>query len=526
MTEDDLKDLFVHEQIPAPDDNSRKGTLNLAVAEFEKNQKNEKISQGNGFFARLTHRQPDQRSEKMAFSTKKMVYGGLATACVALLVYNITPMTQKAFDKEMTDAASISGLKKTDQLMEVASNEATAPAAVEVAQNYAGSRAKEEGLVIAQAERKMAPAKMADTANGGAVSSAWSPNTVQPLVAAAAPAEMDSLAIQQQEFGRDKFKDFEENPIKNVKADPVSTFSIDVDTASYSFARSSLDRGVLPQKDAIRIEEMVNYFDYDYPLPNSKEQPFSTNVVMKPSPWGDGKQLMTIGIKGYDIPKTEMPNSNLVFLLDVSGSMNEPNKLPLLKQSISMLLDTLKPTDTISIVVYAGAAGTVLPPTKVADKGTILMALQNLQAGGSTAGAEGIRQAYQLAESNFDKNAVNRVILGTDGDFNVGITNQEELKDFVEREKDKGIFLSVLGFGRGNYNDEMMQILAQNGNGVAAYIDNLNEARKVLVDEATGTLFPIAKDVKIQVEFNPATVAEYRLVGYETRALKNARKTS
>ena len=200
--------------------------------------------------------------------------------------------------------------------------------------------------------------------------------------------------------------------------------------------------------------------------------------------------------------------------------MNEPAKLPLLKQSIALLLDTLKPTDTVAIVVYAGAAGTVLPPTRVENKNQILLALQNLSAGGGTAGAEGIRQAYQLAEMNFDKNSVNRVILGTDGDFNVGITNQEELKDFVEREKDKGIFLSVLGFGRGNYNDAMMQTLAQNGNGTAAYIDSLSEARKVLVEEATKTLFPIAKDVKIQVEFNPATVAEYRLVGYETRALK------
>lgn len=515
MTEDDLKDLFVHEQIPDPDDNARKVALNLAVAEFEKNKKNEKISQGNGFFARLTRRQPDQRSEKMAFSRKKMVYGGLATACVALLVYNIVPMSNLA-ETTRQDAGSLTALKKTDQLMEIASNEAAAPTVA--TQSAMSGRAKEESMVVAQAERKMvASAQVGSTMADNVNMTAGAPASIAAIPMS---AEMDTLSYQQQGFGRDKFKDFEENPIKNVRAEPISTFSIDVDTASYSFARSSLDRGVLPPKDAVRIEELVNYFDYDYPLPNSKEQPFSTNVVMKPSPWGEGKQLMTIGIKGYDIPKTSMPNSNLVFLLDVSGSMNEPNKLPLLKQSISMLLDTLKPTDTISIVVYAGAAGTVLPPTKVADKGTILMALQNLSAGGSTAGAEGIRQAYQLAESNFDKNAVNRVILGTDGDFNVGITNQEELKDFVEREKDKGIFLSVLGFGRGNYNDAMMQILAQNGNGVAAYIDSLNEARKVLVEEATNTLFPIAKDVKIQVEFNPAKVAEYRLVGYETRALK------
>lgn len=319
------------------------------------------------------------------------------------------------------------------------------------------------------------------------------------------------------DVGRDTFEDFEENPIKLVSEEPVSTFSVDVDTASYSFMRRQINAGVLPQKDSVRIEEMINYFDYDYKQPESKEVPFKHNVLVTPSPWKDGNKLIHIGIKGYDIQET--PRSNLVFLLDVSGSMNSPDKLPLLVNSMKLLLDTLSPEDTVGIVVYAGAAGTVLEPTKVADKAKILQALDNLSAGGSTAGAEGIRQAYQLAESNFDKQAVNRVILATDGDFNVGITNREELKDFIERKRESGIFLSVLGFGQGNYNDHLMQELAQNGNGVAAYIDNLNEARKVLVDEATSTLFPIAKDVKIQVEFNPATVAEYRLIGYETRHL-------
>jgi Ca-activated chloride channel family protein len=356
-------------------------------------------------------------------------------------------------------------------------------------------------------------AKMeAAPAFAGAVASMPAP--VSPIVS------MDYAAPQQQEMGRDKFKDFEQNEIKSVAQEPLSTFSIDVDTASYAFVRSNLDNGTLPQVDSVRVEELINYFDYAYPAPAAKAEPFKTSLIVKPSPWNKDRKLVTVGIKGYDLEKTATPDSNLVFLLDVSGSMEEPNKLPLLKQSLSMLLETLKPTDKISIVVYAGAAGTVLPPTPVSDKNTILMALQNLQAGGSTAGAEGIRQAYQLAETNFNKDAVNRVILATDGDFNVGITSPDELQDFVERKREKGIFLSVLGFGRGNYNDDMMQRLAQNGNGVAAYIDTLNEARKVLVQEAGSTLFTIAKDVKIQVEFNPKTVSEYRLVGYETRALK------
>lgn len=539
MTEDDLKLLFDNENIPLPDENAKKMALNLAVAEFEKNKKSGPVHQGTGIFARLIGKQPNQRREKMSFSQKKVIYGGLATACVALLVYTLAPSGLPQIAATTSDMALQNNVAGAD----AKTIGAVAPAEEMIVTADASSELKKVKSEMAPArkaadsvmEKEAVMASSAPAGASGALSGAApqmmadraivAPMAPSPVIGGSANAlpvvaEPQPYYQPQQEFGSDKFRTVEENPIKAVKTEPVSTFSIDVDTASYSYARSSLDMGVLPQKDSIRVEEMVNYFDYAYPLPATKDQPFSTNVVVKPSPWGDGKKLMTIGIKGYDIPKTQLPNSNLVFLLDVSGSMSEPNKLPLLKQSITMLLDTLKPTDTISIVVYAGATGTVLQPTKVADKTTILTALNNLQAGGSTAGAEGIRQAYQLAEQNFDKNAVNRVILGTDGDFNVGITNEDELKGFVEREKDKGIFLSVLGFGRGNYNDAMMQVLAQNGNGVAAYIDNLNEARKVLVEEATKTLFPIAKDVKIQVEFNPATVAEYRLVGYETRALK------
>lgn len=320
-------------------------------------------------------------------------------------------------------------------------------------------------------------------------------------------------------IGRDQFEHVTENGFKIVKEAPVSTFSIDVDTASYSFMRGELNRNVLPQPDAVRTEELINYFPYDYRAPTSADQPFSTSVSVFPSPWAEGRKLVRIGIKGYELQSSARPRANLVFLIDSSGSMDGPNRLPLVKQSLSMLVDQLDPKDKVAIVTYAGDAGTVLEPTEAKDKSKILAAINQLGAGGSTAGGEGIRQAYALAAQNFDANGVNRVILATDGDFNVGITDQDELKGYIERERGKGVFLSVLGFGMGNYNDALMQTLAQNGNGAAAYIDTINEARKVLVEESTSTIFPIAKDVKIQVEFNPATVSEYRLIGYETRLL-------
>ncbi len=325
---------------------------------------------------------------------------------------------------------------------------------------------------------------------------------------------------QFQQQGRDKFDEITPNPLKLTQNEPVSTFSIDVDTASYSFMRASINRNVLPPKDAVRVEEMINYFPYDYQGPESRKVPFKANVTITPTPWNTHTKLVHIGIKGYDIAKQEKPHSNLVFLLDTSGSMGAANKLPLLKNSFKLLLSTLAPDDTVSIVAYAGSAGTVLEPTKAKDNNKIFAALDRLEAGGSTAGGEGIRLAYQLAEANFDKNGINRVILATDGDFNVGIRDQRQLKGFIERKRKSGVFLSILGFGMGNYNDALMQTLAQNGNGNASYIDNLSEARKVLVQEASSTLFTIAKDVKIQMEFNPKAVSEYRLIGYETRELK------
>ena len=340
-----------------------------------------------------------------------------------------------------------------------------------------------------------------------------------PMIAQGVMVRDAIMPLPYHDQGRDKFTTVAENAFKIVREEPVSTFSIDVDTASYAWVRASLNENTLPQPASVRTEELINYFPYDYAVPSRTDQPFSTNVSVMPSPWSVGRKLVRIGIKGYSVQRATRPSANLVFLIDTSGSMQEPNKLPLVKQSLEMLLDELSPTDTVSIVTYAGDAGTALEPTPASQKAKIRSVIDGLGAGGSTAGAEGIRQAYNLAEANFDSKGVNRVILATDGDFNVGITNQEELKGYIERERGKGVFLSVLGFGMGNYNDALMQTLAQNGNGTAAYIDTLNEARKTLVEESSSTLFPIAKDVKIQVEFNPAAVSEYRLIGYETRLL-------
>lgn len=309
------------------------------------------------------------------------------------------------------------------------------------------------------------------------------------------------------------------NPLQITSETPVSTFSIDVDTASYAIVRNSLMNGYLPDPDAVRIEEMVNYFSYSYPVPEGAA-PFLPTVTVNQTPWNADTQLVQIGIQGALPAVEDRPPLNLVFLIDTSGSMNQPNKLPLLKQSFRLMLGQLRPEDQISIVTYAGSAGQVLEPTNASERSTILSALDRLSAGGSTAGQAGLQQAYSTAQSMADDGEVTRVILATDGDFNVGLSDPDALKSYIENQRESGTYLSVLGFGRGNLDDATMQALAQNGNGQAAYIDTLAEAQKVLVDQLTGALFPIANDVKIQVEFNPAQIAEYRLIGYETRALR------
>ena len=321
-------------------------------------------------------------------------------------------------------------------------------------------------------------------------------------------------------FNTEAYDQIEENRFRSVNADPLSTFSIDVDTASYANVRRFITDGMLPPAGAIRIEELVNYFRFDYPQPSANE-PFSITTELTPCPWNPRHRLALIGLQGRELKDREPSPRNLVFLIDVSGSMMPPDKLPLVRTAMRMLADVLTERDRVAIVVYAGASGLVLPSTTGENKDRIHRALAQLEAGGSTNGASGIRLAYQVARSNFIVGGVNRVILATDGDFNVGVTNQSELVSLIERERESGVFLSVLGVGTGNLKDSTMEKLADKGNGNYSYLDTLHEARKVLVREAGATLDTIAKDVKIQVEFNPRAVFAYRLIGYENRLLKN-----
>lgn len=322
-----------------------------------------------------------------------------------------------------------------------------------------------------------------------------------------------------QDFNTEEYDRVQENPFLEVLKNPQSTFSIDVDTASYTNVRRFINSGKLPPPDAVRTEELINYFRYNYPQPTGN-LPFSFNTEVTDAPWSKGNKLFLIGLQGVDIATEKLPPANLVFLIDVSGSMDQENKLPLLIKSFKLLVNQLRKQDSVAIVVYAGQAGLVLPATSGANKGKILTALENLQAGGSTSGGEGIQLAYRIAGENFVKNGNNRIILATDGDFNVGASSNAEMERLIEQKRKNGVFLSVLGFGMGNYKDAKMQKLADHGNGNYAYIDNLLEARKVLVSQFGGTLLTIAKDVKLQVEFNPAKVKSYRLIGYEKRLLR------
>ena len=323
--------------------------------------------------------------------------------------------------------------------------------------------------------------------------------------------------------GRERYDGQEINPVHIVRHEPVSTFSVDVDTGAYANTRRFLNQGQLPPRDAVRTEELINYFRYDYPRPEARSAPFSVSTDVMVTPWNPATRLMRIGLRGYDLPPpgrdgTGRPPANLVFLVDVSGSMGSPDKLPLVKAALSGLAGELSPRDRVSIVVYAGAAGLVLEPTS--DARQIRDALDRLSAGGSTAGGAGLELAYRIARDNFIKGGVNRILLATDGDFNVGVSDTKALIAMVEKQREDGITLTTLGFGTGNYNEAMMERIADHGNGNYAYIDSALEARKVLGEQMSSTLFTIAKDVKIQVEFNPAQVSQYRLLGYENRALR------
>ncbi len=341
-----------------------------------------------------------------------------------------------------------------------------------------------------------------------------------PQMAVRATGSYSMYEAQDFNFNTENYASINENGYKQVSKQPLSTFSVDVDRASYSNIRRFLNNGQMPPADAVRIEEMINYFDYDYDQPQG-DDPFSIHPEIATCPWNEAHYLLKVGLKGKAIEKDNLPPSNLVFLIDVSGSMNHANKLPLLKSSFRLLVNELRPEDYVSIVVYAGAAGCVLEPTSGKNKQTILNALDQLQAGGSTAGGAGLKLAYKKAKENYQEHANNRIIIATDGDFNVGQSSNAAMEDLVAQERDNGIFMTVLGFGMGNYKDDRMEIIADKGNGNYAYIDNLQEAQKTLVSEFGGTLFTIAKDVKFQLEFNPNNVLAYRLIGYENRLLND-----
>ncbi|QDG77127.1 VWA domain-containing protein [Labrenzia sp. PHM005] len=531
---DKLRSAFRQESTVTARPDARKAAIDAALSRFEdqKAEKNSHRHQGSEPGARLMTRAAAfaasvLRRVFMTGSYQKLSYamaGGVSLLALAL-VFNLNnlnefkdlrgPMPQQAQEGAGTSSPLPKSEHPTNQPLGL-----IAPSEPEPMLERVEADAEVGAAAGTRAREVLAPAKLKRMQKQVAAPLAAAPAGRAVPSSALAPADDAASTAVYEEQGRDKFADHDDNPVKRAAEEPVSTFSADVDTASYAFVRKALNNGALPPKDAVRIEEMVNYFNYDYPLPDSRDIPFRADVEILPTPWNGETKLMRIGIKGYELERASAPPANLVFLLDTSGSMNAPDKLPLLQNAFQMLVSNLQPEDTVSIVAYAGSAGTVLEPTPASDTAKIQTALQNLSAGGSTAGGEGIRQAYQLAEQSFKKDGVNRVILATDGDFNVGIQNPEELKDFVERKRGTGISLSVLGFGRGNYNDLLMQELAQNGNGNASYIDTLSEARKVLVDEASSTLFPIAKDVKFQIEFNPSAVSEYRLIGYESRLLK------
>ncbi|MEM6482305.1 MAG: von Willebrand factor type A domain-containing protein [Pseudomonadota bacterium] len=370
-----------------------------------------------------------------------------------------------------------------------------------------------------------------DTSLGSSLSSSVLDNSFAPLSRQAtglrtlneyAPAMLPAPMPEPgwaREADSEAFANAPQNTLRITSEDPVSTFSVDVDTASYAIVRSFLRRGQLPSPDAVRIEEMVNYFTYNYEAPGVGDAPFRPSVSVMPTPWNADTKLVRIALQGERPAIASRPPLNLVFLIDTSGSMQAPDKLPLLKQALGLILPQLTEADEVAIVAYAGTAGEVLAPTSADEVATIRTALSRLEAGGGTAGEAGLREAYALAEAMTEEGEVSRVLLATDGDFNVGLSDPKELKTYIADRRDNGIYLSVLGFGRGNLDDATMQALAQNGNGVAGYIDTLAEAQKVLVDQFSGALYPIANDVKVQVEFNPAQIAEYRLIGYETRSL-------
>ncbi|MEQ9260603.1 MAG: VWA domain-containing protein [Roseovarius sp.] len=508
---DDLDDLkaAMKAATPAPDASRKAADIALARKNFAALQESREG-------ARLTSDHPEKRGilrgvRQMltTFSTQFPIRGALtaSTALVALGLVVVVPEWQQGPDMFSRAPAVREAEPASGQAVR---ERAEADAATTALQSEERMMADDAAGIMPEP----APMPMLEAAPMARAPERYAVGALKRV----APVDGE-MVIMPAESSTEAYPDADQNPLKIVAEEPVSTFSIDVDTASYAVVRSSLTNGQMPPEGAVRIEEMVNYFPYDYPAPEAGEAPFKPTVTVTDTPWNPDTQLLHIAIQGEQPAIAERPPLNLVFLIDTSGSMHAPDKLELLKQSFALMLPQLTEADEVAIVTYAGSAGQVLEATPGTDREAILAALENLAAGGSTAGQEGLQQAYSVAEGMAAEGEVTRVILATDGDFNVGLSDPEALESYIAKKRESGTYLSVMGFGRGNLDDATMQALAQNGNGQASYIDTLAEAQKVLVDQFTGALFPIANDVKIQVEFNPERIVEYRLIGYETRAL-------
>ncbi len=566
LPDNDYVKLLADEPVPPPSANRRADALLKANIAFR--EKVQAKTQQVGFFKRLLGIGPHTSENKMKMRT---LMGGSALALVGILSVSVgtdylrqSTATTTGYaqfqslsalsDGSASEAAATPRSSGGAQLSDMISNTGSRMPSIgeSITSFFTGdekeSRARAEQSAAAPTPEyrsavQQLDAQRADASRGQGASAIPTPmqnpvgapqfqnleilsadSSVQPRRAPApgvpaSPAELDYERMPQPQ-GTDSFANLPDSPLQDVAKEPISTFSADVDTASYSTVRRMLQGGQMPPPNAVRTEEMINYFNYNYPLPESRSQPFAPTVAVYDNPWNKGTQLVHIGIKAFDLPAEARPPVNLVLLVDVSGSMSGPDKLGLVKSSFGMLLDQLKPTDTVAIVTYAGNSGIALEPTKAAEREKIMRVLSTLGAGGSTGGEAGLREAYELARRNYNKEGVNRILLATDGDFNVGVSEPGGLAQYVASQRSSGIFLSVLGYGMGNYQDSTMQALAQNGNGTAAYIDGMSEARRVMSEQVSSTLFTVAKDVKFQVEFNPAQVQSYRLLGYETRALR------
>ena len=516
---------------PAPDPQAKEQALRLAMENFDRLQGSldpmrlhQDRPQGAGFLTKVRMMLKTLSSHPILTATTSAAALLLGVALVLPLTKAPLPLALPKPQTTVVSAAPVQPLEKTQS--EVVPNLPTAlPAPKPVLEKPLPPIGRVDAGAVAEKAPVPAPEQP-----GGAVADQAVPESapvesfaIAPSAKLAAPAMRMAGAVADSAIASaplpntEAYANAPQNPVHVTTEEPVSTFSTDIDTAAYSVIRASLNAGQLPPAEAVRVEEMVNYFPYDLPQPKA-DAPFQPSVSVMQTPWNPNTRLVTIALQGRSV--TERPPLNLVFLIDTSGSMEDANKLPLLKQSLALMLPKLQSQDRVAIVTYAGSAGEVLAPTPASDRTTILNALDNLAAGGSTAGAEGLTLAYQVADQMAEKGRISRVLLATDGDFNVGIDNPDDLKTFIAEKRNSGTYLSVLGFGRDNLDDATMQALAQNGNGTASYIDTLSEAQKVLGDQLTGALFSIANDVKIQVEWNPARVAEYRLIGYETRALR------